>query len=63
MGRKRRFQVGHDSSFLSKLATAAMDAEDEAHREYPGDPAAAIDSLERFADEWRRKEAEGCPSR
>lgn len=45
-----------EDSALAKLATAAMDAEDEAHREYPGDPAAAIDSLERFADERRRRD-------
>lgn len=48
-----------EAAELRKLATAAMDAEDEAHREHPGDPAAAIDSLERFADDWRRRKAEG----
>ena len=44
---------------LAELKAGALDAEDEAHREYPGDPAYAIDSLERFADDWRAKEVEG----
>jgi hypothetical protein len=48
-----------EESALRRLKVGAMDAEDEAHREHPGDPVAAIDSLERFADDLRRKEAEG----